>query len=270
MDSAGHHLLAGTGLPQDQHVGIGLRDLADEATHRLDPLALAHQQSQQGLPLVVLLLARVQGDEGLAEMQLASQGLVSEGLVRAADEVAVGVIGLYQGEKRDAGEGGQQFSERTFHQLTGQDPLQRTGRFDGHIEFGFYHLLPGDPHEREHSTQLLTSPFIGIDKQYPHRHHIHLSYHLKPSCCFSVLIIIIFSVCCYFRADRDRHARHVRRTKCQNYGALSKAVAIDSCRRDDDHNQTIFVIEEAKIGGNRENRRGRTPTAAGANQRISV
>ncbi len=47
MDGAGHHLLAGTRFAEDQHVGIGLCHLADEPTHLLDPLALAHQQAQQ-------------------------------------------------------------------------------------------------------------------------------------------------------------------------------------------------------------------------------
>ncbi|MNN22499.1 hypothetical protein D3C81_1358580 [compost metagenome] len=68
VDGAGHHLLAGPGLSQDQHVGVCLCHLADEAAHLLDPPPLAHQQSQQGLALVVHLLTGMEGDEGLTEV----------------------------------------------------------------------------------------------------------------------------------------------------------------------------------------------------------
>ncbi|MNN22498.1 hypothetical protein D3C81_1358570 [compost metagenome] len=107
---------------------------------------------------------------------MARQGLIGIGLVAATDEVAVGVIRLHQGEERDAGEGGQQLAEGALKQLARQDPLQRAGSLDGHIQIGFHHLLPGDPHEGEHSSQLLTPLFIGINDQHPHSHHIYLPY----------------------------------------------------------------------------------------------
>ena len=75
-----------------------------------------------------------------------------------------------------AGEGGQQLAEGALKQLARQDPLQRAGSLDGHIQIGFHHLLPGDPHEGEHGSQLLTPLFIGINDQHPHSHHIYLPY----------------------------------------------------------------------------------------------
>ena len=88
VDGTGHHLLAGPGFPQDQHVGVGLRHLADEAAHLLDPLPFAHQQAQQRLALVVELVTGMEGDERLAEVQVTGQGLIGERRFGHPDEVA--------------------------------------------------------------------------------------------------------------------------------------------------------------------------------------
>ena len=127
MDGARHHLLAGTRFTEDQHVGIGLGHLADEPTHLLDPLALAHQQPQQRLSLVVGLLTRMEGDEGLAKVQMAGQGFVGEGRLGHSDEVAVGEVGIHQRQERHPGESGQQLAQRAAVEGTGQHPLQRAG-----------------------------------------------------------------------------------------------------------------------------------------------
>lgn len=103
MDSASHHLFTGAGLAEDQHVGIGLGHLADEAAYLLDPLPFTHQQAQQGLTLVMGLLTRMQGDERLTEVQMTGEGFIGKGRERDPDKVAVGQIGLNQREEGGTG-----------------------------------------------------------------------------------------------------------------------------------------------------------------------
>ena len=209
MDGTRHDLLAGPGFAQDQDIGIGLSDLADETAHLLNALALAHQQPQQRLTLVMDLLFRVQGDKRLTKVQMSGKGFIRKRCLGHTDKVAIGQRYLGQGDERGAGILLEQRAQGTIHQLADQHPLQGTRGFDGHVEIRLGDLLPRHTHEGEHCTQLLAPSDIRIHYQHAHCHHIH------PS---SPTVFILPP------PPRGR-GQCTRRTKCQNSGALSKTVA---------------------------------------------
>ena len=212
VDGASHHLLAGSGLTEDQYVGVGLGHLADETAHLLDAPPLAHQQAQQGLTLVVGLMTGMQGDEGLAEVQMTGEGLIGKGRLGHPDEVAATMARRHQGEEGQTRMGGKQLTQGALAQFPGQNPLQGPGSLDGHIEIALHHLLPGDPHEGEHSPQLLAPHIIGINKQHTHSHPIHI-FTPDAKLLFFKCLLKPISHCV------------IRGTKCQNSGGLSKLVA---------------------------------------------
>ena len=112
MNGSRHHLFAGPGFAQDQHVGIFVRHLLDQATYTLDSIALADQQPQQGLTMFTALQGRMHGGKRLAEMEQTGHLLIGTRRLDDPDKIAGRRLARRGTDKRNTRIGREQLLKR--------------------------------------------------------------------------------------------------------------------------------------------------------------
>ena len=138
------------------------------------PLPLPTSRRSRGLTLVVGLMTGMQGDEGLAEVQMTGEGLIGKGRLGHPDEVAATMARRHQGEEGQTRMGGKQLTQGALAQFPARIPCKGPAVSMATSRSLSTTSCQGIPHEGEHSPQLLAPHIIGINKQHTHSHPIHI------------------------------------------------------------------------------------------------